>query len=154
MFARKHLLRWLTTAYRQPEPLPNSRACIYPCRHRRLIAHPAPPVELYALAATGKRVDHSNQRGGYRLHVRSRCAISPSGGIYPSYTPSGTFVYKSLLQTKTAAQSGITRCNTTLKNAGKTVQFFRTISVDRTNNLPRYVEELPFVRRACNSFAQ
>ena len=74
MFARKHLLRWLTTAYRQPEPLPNSGACIYPCRHRRLIAHPAPPVELYALAATGKRVDHSNQRGGYRLHVRSRCA--------------------------------------------------------------------------------
>ena len=32
------------------------------------------PVVLYALAATGKRVDHSNQRGGYRLHVRNRCA--------------------------------------------------------------------------------
>ena len=24
MFARKHMLRWLTTAYRQPDPLPNS----------------------------------------------------------------------------------------------------------------------------------
>ena len=24
MFARKHMLRWLTTPYRQPDPLPNS----------------------------------------------------------------------------------------------------------------------------------
>ena len=32
------------------------------------------PVELYALVATGKRVDYSNQRGDYCLYVRSRCA--------------------------------------------------------------------------------
>ena len=74
MFTRKHKVRWLTTPYRQPDPLPDSRACIYPRRHRRLIAILYRPVELYALDTTGKRVDRSNQRGGYRLHVRSRCA--------------------------------------------------------------------------------
>ena len=55
------------------------------------------PVELYSLGTTGKRVDRSNQRGGYRLHVRSRCATQySSGAVYPSYTPSGTIVYKPL----------------------------------------------------------
>ena len=29
MLARQHLLHWLTTPYRQPDPLPNSGACIY-----------------------------------------------------------------------------------------------------------------------------
>ena len=43
MFARKHLLRWLTTPYRQPDPHPNSGACIYPRRPGWLIAHAAPP---------------------------------------------------------------------------------------------------------------
>ena len=49
MFARKHLLRWLTTPYRQPHPLPNSGARIYPRRHRRLITPPAPPgrIDIY-----------------------------------------------------------------------------------------------------------
>ena len=28
MFARKHLLRWLTTPYRQPDPLPNSEESV------------------------------------------------------------------------------------------------------------------------------
>ena len=37
MFARKHMLCWLTIAYRQPDPPPNSRSCIYPRRHRQLI---------------------------------------------------------------------------------------------------------------------
>ena len=37
-------------------------------------------------------------------------------------------VRRRILQTKTAAQSGITRRDSTLKNTKKTVQFFRTIS--------------------------
>ena len=44
MFTRKRLLRWLTTPYSHPDPLPNSGACIYPRRHRRLIAHTEPPT--------------------------------------------------------------------------------------------------------------
>ena len=39
MFARKHLLRWLTTAYRQPDPFPNS-AQICPIKPNRLRVHP------------------------------------------------------------------------------------------------------------------
>ena len=44
------------------------------------------PVELYTLAATGKRFDRSNQRGGCRPHVRSRrapcCFPCPKGIPY------------------------------------------------------------------------
>ena len=39
------------------------------------------------------------------------------------------------IQTKAAAQSGITRRDSTLKNAGKTVQFFRTISKQRDGKI-------------------
>ena len=43
---------------------------------RRHILHR--PVELYALAATWKRVDQSNQRSGYRLS--SACIKKPLPG--------------------------------------------------------------------------
>ena len=77
MFARKHLLRWLTTPYRQPVRFPNSERVFIRTGigyRLRLLHH---LVELYMLAATGKQVDHSNQHGGYRLHVRSHCAPRP-----------------------------------------------------------------------------
>ena len=98
MFARKHMLRWLTTPYRQPDPLPDSaKICPIKSNHfstepssndrlaealrtrnprwtTRALWYPPAPSQLYTLAATGKRVDHSNQHGGYRLHIRSRCA--------------------------------------------------------------------------------
>ena len=73
MFARKHKVRWLTTHYRQPDPLPNPGACIYPHRHQRLIAHPAPLVELYTLTVTGKRaVQTAPRTEGYRHRYGSR----------------------------------------------------------------------------------
>ena len=87
MFARKHLLSWLTTAYRQPDPLPNFRACIYPRRHRRLIACPAPPGRVVRARRHWEASGSRNQRGGYRLHIRSGCATSPSHTLHVCTLP-------------------------------------------------------------------
>ena len=42
------------------------------------------PVELYALGATGKRVDHGNQRGGYRLQPLRNISVTYASRVYPS----------------------------------------------------------------------
>ena len=70
MFSRKHLLRWLTTAYRQPDPLPNSGACIYPRRHRRLIAHTESPGRAV-------RARHRWEASGSQQSVRRLSSARP-----------------------------------------------------------------------------